>query len=55
MEKNLDKIREFVDEILVSALSEDKKLKELDKTIDPKTYSRTIHLAHTLKEYLHGD
>lgn len=52
MQSKLDRIKEFVDEILVSAMADDLKLKELDKSIDPQTYSRTVHLAHTLKEYL---
>lgn len=52
---DLNKIKEFVDEILKSASEEDSKLKELDKSVDVKTFSRTIHLARTLKEYLNGD
>mgnify|MGYP000859662529 CR=1 FL=1 len=53
--EDLSKIKEFVDEILKSALEEDSRLKELDKSIDVKTFSRTIYLARTLKEYLDGD
>jgi len=55
MENKIAKIKEFVDEILISALGDDAKLKELDKTIDQNSHSRTVHLAHTLKEYLYGD
>ena len=53
--EDLSEIKEFVDEILKSALEEDSRLKELDKSIDVKTFSRTIYLARTLKEYLDGD
>ena len=52
---DLNKIKEFVDEILKSASEEDSRLKELDKSVDIKTFSRTIYLARTLKEYLNGD
>ena len=52
---DLNKIKEFVDEILKSASEEDSRLKELDKSVDIKTFSRTIYLARTLKEYLKGD
>jgi hypothetical protein len=52
---DLNKIKEFVDEILKSASEEDLRLKKLDKSVDIKTFSRTIHLARTLKEYLNED
>lgn len=53
MENKINKARELVEELLVSALYDDSKLKELDETIDPKSHSRTVYLAHTLKEFLY--
>ena len=48
-------IEEIALEILISAMADDKKLKDLDKSIDPASYSRTIHLAKTLIEYLNEE
>lgn len=45
-------IQELANEILVSAIADEQKLKELDESIDPSSYGRTIHLAKTLLEYI---
>jgi hypothetical protein len=45
-------IQELANEILVSAIADEQKLKELDESIDPSSYGRTIHLAKTLIEYI---
>jgi len=45
-------IQELASEILVSAIADEQKLKELDESIDPSSYGRTIHLAKTLIEYI---
>jgi hypothetical protein len=45
-------IQELANEILVSAIADEQQLKELDESIDPSSYGRTIHLAKTLIEYI---
>jgi hypothetical protein len=45
-------IQELLSEILISAMADEQQLKELDESIDPSSYGRTIHLAKTLIEYI---
>jgi len=52
--KNLETIKELIEEIVTSANFDDSKLKDLDKSIDPNSYSRTVHLALALKELIYG-
>lgn len=51
--KKLESIKEIVDEIVNSAYFDDQKLKELDKSIDPSSHSRTVYLALALKELIY--
>ncbi len=55
MEDKFDKVKELVEELIVSALYDDSKLKELDNSIDPQSHSRTVYLAHAIKEFLYGE
>ena len=45
-------IKQLLDEILVSAIADDKKMQELDESINPASYSRTVHLTKTLIDYI---
>lgn len=45
-------IKEMLEEILLSALVDDKRMKKLDESIDPASHSRVIHLTKTLIEYI---
>lgn len=53
-DKNLETIKELVEEIASSARLDDLKLKDLDKSIDPNSYSRTVYLTLVLKELIYG-
>lgn len=48
----LEMIAELIDCLLIEAIQTDLKLKQLDKSIDPNSYSATVHLAKTIKEIL---
>jgi hypothetical protein len=50
--KDINTIKELLNEIIVSAYQDEVKLKELDKSIDPSSYGRTVHLVKTLIEYI---
>lgn len=52
--KDLESIKEIIEEIVNSARFDDQKLKDLDKSIDPSSYSRTVHLTLILKELIYG-
>ena len=54
MEDKFEKIKELVEELLISAIHDDSKIKELDSSIDPQSHSRTVYLAHTINEFLYG-
>jgi hypothetical protein len=45
-------IKELLDEILASAIADDKKMQELDESINPASHSRTVHLTKTLIDYI---
>jgi hypothetical protein len=53
--KNLESVKEILQEILISAHADDQKLKSLDKSIDPSSHSRTIYLALMLKELIYEE
>lgn len=45
---------ELLDELIQSTVRDDKKLKDLDKSIDPSSISYSTHLALTLKDFLNA-
>lgn len=53
MNNKIELAKEILDELIKSAYFDDQKLKELDKSIDPNSHSRTIHLSLSLKELLY--
>jgi len=53
MNNKIELAKEILDELIKSAYFDDQKLKELDKSINPNSYSRTIHLSLSLKELLY--
>lgn len=55
MKNQFSDIKELVEELLISALKDDSDLKSLDKSIDPQSYSRTVYLAHALREFCYGE
>lgn len=50
--KDINIIKELLNEIIVSAYQDEVKLKDLDKSIDPSSHGRTVHLVKTLIEYI---
>lgn len=45
-------LNELINELINSTIQEDKKLKELDKSIDPTSISYSTHLAQTIKDFI---
>lgn len=52
--KTLSVANEILDELISATFNDDKKLKDLDKSIDPSSISYSTHLATTLKEFLNA-
>jgi|APGre2960657373_1045057.scaffolds.fasta_scaffold247527_2 hypothetical protein len=52
---NIAVLNELVDELIISTISDDNKLKELDKSIDPASISFSTHLAKTIKEFINAN
>ena len=52
---NIAVLNELVDELIISTVSDDNKLKELDKSIDPASISFSTHLAKTIKEFINAN
>lgn len=48
-------LNELVDELILATAIDDKKLKELDKSIDPASTSYANHLANVLKEFINAN
>lgn len=48
-------LNELVDELILATAIEDKKIKELDKSIDPASISYANHLAKVLKEFINAN
>lgn len=49
---NKEKLNELLKELLIAAIAEDQKIKELDKSINPNSHSYVIHLTQTIIEYV---
>jgi hypothetical protein len=50
-EKN-NLLNSLIDSLIVETIKDDEKLKDLDKAINPNSYSASVHLAKTIKELL---
>lgn len=48
-------LNELVDELIRATATDDNKLKELDKSIDPASTSYANHLAKVLKEFINAN
>lgn len=48
-------VNEILNELIAATVNDDKKLKDLDKSIDPSSISYATHLALTLKEFLNNE
>lgn len=49
---NKETLNELLTELLQTVVNDDHKLKQLDKSIDPSSYSQAIHLTKTIIEYV---
>jgi hypothetical protein len=49
---NKETLNELLTELLQTVVNDDYRLKQLDKSIDPSSYSQAIHLTKTIIEYV---
>ncbi len=49
---NKETLNELLTELLQTVVNDDCRLKQLDKSIDPSSYSQAIHLTKTIIEYV---
>jgi len=50
--KNKETLNELLTELLKTVINDDKTLKDLDKSINPNSYSQAVHLTKTIIEYV---
>jgi len=49
---NKETLNELLSELLQTLVNDDQNLKDLDKSINPNSYSQAIHLTKTIIEYV---
>lgn len=50
--KNRETLNELLSELLKTVINDDQILKDLDKSIDPNSYSKAVYLTKTIIEYV---
>jgi len=50
--KNKETLNELLSELLKTVINDDQILKDLDKSINPNSYSKAIYLTETIIEYV---
>ncbi len=45
-------LKDLIDSLIIETVRDDERLKDLDKSVDPNSYSASVHLAKTIKELL---